>query len=212
MTNENDLMMKLVTAKQIMNKHNEIGRGGVRIENSSPMVEEFRQPSSNYNIPSEYMNESLTMGHLQTDDINHPLLSESQVKTNMSVSQPMTSDRIMSSKLPDSIKQLMMEHPIAQPSNTLNGGATLSDDLVERASRLMGTQPSKQPQQTVPRQPSNNIPPSNELKSMIQEAVREVLSENGLITESVSKTNDVFSFRVGSHIFEGKVTKIKKLK
>jgi hypothetical protein len=47
---------------------------------------------------------------------------------------------------------------------------------------------------------------------MIQEAVREVLSENGLITESVSKTNDVFSFRVGSHIFEGKVTKIKKLK
>jgi len=47
---------------------------------------------------------------------------------------------------------------------------------------------------------------------MVMEAVREVLSENGLITESVTKTNDVFSFRVGSHIFEGKVTKIKKLK
>lgn len=212
MTNENDLMMKLVAAKQIMNKHNEIGRGGVRMENSSPMVEEFKQPTSNYNIPSEYMNESLSTGHQQTDDINHPLLSESQVKQNMSVSQPMTSDRIMSSKLPDSIKQLMMEHPISQPSNNLNGGATLSDDLIERASRLMGTQPSKQPQQNVPRQPSNNIPPSNELKSMIQEAVREVLSENGLITESVSKTNDIFSFRVGAHIFEGKVTKIKKLK
>jgi hypothetical protein len=29
MTNENDLMMKLVAAKQIMNKHNEIGRGGI---------------------------------------------------------------------------------------------------------------------------------------------------------------------------------------
>ena len=212
MTNENDLMMKLVAAKQIMNKHNEMGRGGVRMENSSPMVEEFKQPTSNYNIPSEYMNESLSTGYQQTDDINHPLLSESQVKQNMSVSQPMTSDRIMSSKLPDSIKQLMMEHPISQPSNNLNGGATLSDDLIERASRLMGTQPSKQPQQNVPRQPSNNIPPSNELKSMIQEAVREVLSENGLITESVSKTNDIFSFRVGAHIFEGKVTKIKKLK
>lgn len=212
MTNENDLMMKLVAAKQIMNKHNEIGRGGVRMENSSPMVEEFKQPTSNYNIPSEYMNESLSTGYQQTDDINHPLLSESQVKQNMSVSQPMTSDRIMSSKLPDSIKQLMMEHPISQPSNNLNGGATLSDDLIERASRLMGTQPSKQPQQNVPRQPSNNIPPSNELKSMIQEAVREVLSENGLITESVSKTNDIFTFRVGAHIFEGKVTKIKKLK
>lgn len=212
MTNENDLMMKLVTAKQIMNKHNEIGRGGVRIENSSPMVEEFRQPSSNYNIPSEYMNESLTMGHLQTDDINYPLLSESQVKQNVGMPQPLTSDRIMSSKLPDSIKQLMIEHPIAQPSNSLNGGATLSSELVEKASRLMGNQSSKQPQQDVSRQPSNYIPPSNELKSMIQEAVREVLSENGLITESVSKTNDVFSFRVGSHVFVGKVTKIKKVK
>ena len=212
MTNENDLMMKLVAAKQIMNKHNEIGRGGVRMENPSPMVEDYKQPTSNYNIPSEYMNESLTMGHLQNDDINHPLLSEAHVKQNMGVQQPLTSDRIMNSKLPDSIKQLMMEHPISQPSNTLNGGATLSDDLVERASRLMGTQPSGQPQQNPPRQPSNHIPPSNELKSMIQEAVREVLSENGLITESVSKTNDVFSFRVGSHVFEGKVTKIKKLK
>jgi hypothetical protein len=46
---------------------------------------------------------------------------------------------------------------------------------------------------------------------MMREVVSEVLSENGLLVESVSKSNDVFSFRVGKHIFEGKVTKIKKV-
>jgi hypothetical protein len=61
-------------------------------------------------------------------------------------------------------------------------------------------------------QQSNQIPMNGDLKEMIREAVRDVLSENGLITESVSKTNDVFSFQVGKHIFEGKVTKIKKVR
>jgi len=49
------------------------------------------------------------------------------------------------------------------------------------------------------------------LKELLKEVVREVLAENGMITESVSKTNDVFSFKVGKHIFEGKVTKVKKI-
>ena len=52
----------------------------------------------------------------------------------------------------------------------------------------------------------------NTLKDIIRETIEEVLSENGLLVESTSKTNDVFQFRVGSHIFEGKVTKIKKIK
>ena len=69
----------------------------------------------------------------------------------------------------------------------------------------MGTQKPKS-------QPQSQSQPSNEsLKDMIREAVRDVLSENGLITESVSKSNDVFSFRVGKHVFEGKVTKVKKV-
>jgi hypothetical protein len=67
-----------------------------------------------------------------------------------------------------------------------------------------------QPTQQRPQQ-SSQIPMNGDLKEMIREAVRDVLSENGMITESVSKTNDVFTFRVGKHIFEGKVTKIKKV-
>lgn len=216
MTNENDLMMKLVTAKKIMNKHNEIGRGGLPVTTTSntPMVDTYTQPNATYNIPQEYMNESMTMGHMQNDDINYPLLSETAMneKNLTKTYSPAPSERIMSSKLPDAIKQLMIEHPIHQPDNPLTGGAQISNELVEKASRLMSVN-AKGEQQTQ-RRPvqEQRIQPTGDLKTMVMEAVREVLSENGLITESVSKTNDVFSFRVGSHIFEGKVTKIKKVK
>ena len=47
-----------------------------------------------------------------------------------------------------------------------------------------------------------------------EEALREfyrVLKENGLVMESAEKSNEIFSFKVGKHVFEGKVTKIKKL-
>ena len=215
MTNENDLMMKLVNAKKIMNKHNEIGRGGLPVTmNDSPKVETYNQPNATYNIPQEYMNESMTMGHIQNDDVNYPLLSESAMneKNLTKTYSPAPSERIMSSKLPDAIKQLMIEHPIHQPDNPLSGGAQISNELVEKASRLMGAnakgeqQPQRRPVQ------EQYTQPTGDLKTMIREAVREVLSENGLITESVSKANDVFTFRVGSHVFEGKVTKIKKVK
>jgi hypothetical protein len=46
---------------------------------------------------------------------------------------------------------------------------------------------------------------------MIESAVNNALKENGLLVESTEKTNEVFTFKVGKHIFEGKVTKIKKL-
>jgi hypothetical protein len=47
---------------------------------------------------------------------------------------------------------------------------------------------------------------------MLREAVREVLMENGLLTESKEKSDELFSFKVGKHIFEGKVTRIRKVK
>jgi DUF917 family protein len=49
------------------------------------------------------------------------------------------------------------------------------------------------------------------IKKMIREAVDEALEENGLIVESSEKANEMLSFKVGKHVFEGKVTKIKKL-
>jgi hypothetical protein len=115
----------------------------------------------------------------------------------------------MSSKLPEEIKRLMIEHPINQPNSM--SGPTLSNDLVEKASRLMGT--SQKPQI---KESSKQAQPSSlemlGLKEMIRETIREVLSENGLLVESSNKTDEQFNFKVGKHIFEGKVTKIKKLK
>ena len=49
------------------------------------------------------------------------------------------------------------------------------------------------------------------LKKMMKQVVKEVLKENGMLVESVERSNDNFKFQVGNHIFEGKLTKIKKL-
>jgi hypothetical protein len=128
-------------------------------------------------------------------------------------------DRILNSKLPDEIKKLMIEHPIDQP-NTM-AGPTLSNDLIEAASRLMksdsnGTipQPQQRTQQSQPQSQgyNNSGIDYGVLKSIIKDTITEVLTEKGLVAESTSKAKEQISFRVGQHVFEGVVTKIKKMK
>jgi len=144
--------------------------------------------------------------------MNQPYLSELPKVNTKPVGVP-TVDAIKNSKLPDEIKKLMMEHPIAQPQQS---NPTLSNDLIERASRLMKENSgqyvpdSAKPKQQTQTQPSGNLD-YKVLQKMINEAVNKALKENGLIAESSEKTNELFSFKVGKHIFEGKVTKIKKL-
>jgi hypothetical protein len=108
----------------------------------------------------------------------------------------------------------MIEHPIEQPNS--NNGSVLSNELVQAASRLMKTDAAgkiasqkSQPQQ--PQYQSNNFD-INLLKSVIKETIEEVLTEKGMISESTQKTKEQISFRVGQHVFEGVVTKIKKMK
>jgi hypothetical protein len=69
----------------------------------------------------------------------------------------------------------------------------------------------KQPQTQYQTQNSSNIDYSL-LKSIIRDTITEVLTEKGLVAESSSKTKESISFRVGQHVFEGFVTKIKKMK
>ena len=114
----------------------------------------------------------------------------------------------MSSKLPEEIKKLMIEHPIEQPTMGVNTNVGITDDLVERASRLMDTNPKQSINENKPTQQTST---SLDIKSVIKETVKEVLKENGLLTESESKSNEQFKFRVGQHLFEGKITKIKKI-
>jgi hypothetical protein len=191
-----DFIQKLMIAKQVMDKTNNIPRGGVN--GTLPVNENFdshriatpelhlEQPiPATYNIPQEYIETS------QPKTIKPPVVTE---------------DRIKNSKLPDAIKELMLKHPIKQPEQY---SATLSDDIIERASRLMGenktiTQTSSQP--TSKPQSKNS-----DIKKIVRETVEEVLRENGLLMESESKSNETFQFRVGKHVFEGKMTKVKKL-
>jgi hypothetical protein len=51
----------------------------------------------------------------------------------------------------------------------------------------------------------------NDIRDIVRETVEDVLKENGLLVESESKSNDLFKFRVGQHLFEGKVLNVKKM-
>lgn len=206
--NENDLMSRLVASKAIMDSP-KFNKSANSMNQGLPptSLQEFDMPQVKYNIPQEFLQESP-----QANPISQPYLSELPKVNTKPVGVP-TVDAIKNSKLPDEIKKLMMEHPIAQPQQQ---SPTLSNDLIERASRLMKENPgqyvpeSAKPKQTTQSQPSGNFD-YKVLQKMINEAVNNALRENGLIAESSEKTNEVFSFKVGKHIFEGKVTKIKKL-
>jgi len=196
----NDLMQKLAMSKKIMDASDKIKPG--QAQGSLPMSENI---NASYNIPQDML-QSVPQQPTQQ-------MAQAQ---QMSQPQPMTEDRIQNSKLPDEIKQLMMEHPIQQP-NFGGGGPVLSDDVIEGAQRLMG----KTPQQTVSENVS--VPSSSnngDLKQMIRDVVRdtvrdvvrEELQNAGMLTEGNTKTNESLQLRVGKHVFEGRVTKIKKVK
>ena len=199
MTNENDLIQKLMISKKIMEKHNTIPRRSDALPDiNTPMVESYEAPQAKYNLPQELVQE---------------LVQESTYQPKSQ--QPVTQDKILSSKLPDEIKKLMIEHPISQPNST--SGPTLSNELVDKAARLMslGSDGNGYKGKGSIRETEShkeNLLNNTNLRSLLKEVVEEVLSENGMLIESTSKTNDTFSFKVGKHIFEGKVTKVKKIK
>lgn len=203
MNSEAELLQKLMVSKKIMEKHNDMGRGQARNINmggeySNPMVESYDAPPAKYNLPADLLEESRPVSQPRQSNI------------------PME-DRIASSKLPDEIKRLMMEHPIQQPTMGMSSGAVLSDDLVEKASRLMKTNAkgdqileSKPRQQTQQVQASSSLS-ANQIREIVRETVQDVLKENGLLVESESNSGEMFKFRVGQHLFEGKVLKVKKI-
>jgi len=188
-------MQKLAMSKKIMDKHNEVPRGqtgGLSTVNENT--------NAKYNIPQDVLSESAPQ---QQPNIQNTISTKT-----------VTNDAVLNSKLPDEIKKLMLENPIVQPQMN---GATLSNDVIEGAVRLMnnGTTNTQVTQESTNTKTSNN-----DLKQMIRDVVRdtvrdvvkEELTNAGLISESSQKTNETLSLRVGKHIFEGRVTKIKKVK
>lgn len=204
MNNEMDLMQRLAVSKKIMEKHNEIKRGDSRP--ITPMMENYEPVSAKYNLPDELLSESTQSKSTQYDP-----------------SQPLDEEKIMNSKLPEEIKRLMIEQPIVQPTS-MGGGATLSNEVIEGATRLMKKDKVNETQvtntqQTITKQKPNNTNDLNEIKSIIRDVVRdtvrdvvrEELKQAGMLTESTNDSNEVIQFKVGKHLFVGRVTKIKKL-
>ena len=195
MNTEEELLQRLVISKKIMEKHNDMGRGkSSQSLPSAPMVEDYQPVNAKYNLPNDL------------------LMSEAPQPT-IKQSGPMTADKIVNSKLPDEIKKLMLEHPISQPQSM--GGPTLSNELVDKAARLMSVDASGKQVNEIPRRKNDIIEESynnnQNLRSILKEVVTEVLEESGLLVESEKKSNETFKFRVGNHIFEGTLTKIKKI-
>jgi hypothetical protein len=123
-----------------------------------------------------------------------------------------TTEKILNSKLPDAIKNLMIEHPIQQPQQLT---PVLSDDIIEKAARLMNNNKDtivetvNNKKSTIPQQQTQS---NSDLRKMLKEVVTEVLTEKGIIHESEQKSQQMVQIKVGNHIFEGKISKIKKLK
>jgi len=195
--NEQELMQKLALSKAIMDKSDTIKKGSL----PPTSLQEFAAPNAKYNIPQDMMQEETQQPYL------------SAVPNVKPVGAP-TVDAIKNSKLPEEIKRLMIEHPIAQPQQMTN--PTLSNELVEKAARLMkenksGYYPESAKKETTQKSEKSSGLNMSQIKEMIEEAVNNALRENGLLVESTERANETFSFKVGKHIFEGKVTKIKKL-
>ena len=201
------LMEKLALSKAIMDKAD-----GIKSSNSMngglppTSLQQFDVPNAKYNIPSEFLQEGPSQ---QT-----PYLSSAPRENTKPVGNP-TVDAIKNSKLPDEIKRLMMEHPIGQPQQQ---PTTISNELIEKASRLMKDNSNNYiPDSAKPKQVQTQPIPSvgnidyNVIQKMITEAVNNALRENGLFMESSEKSNELFTFKVGKHVFEGKVNKIKKM-
>ena len=189
-----DFIQKLMISKQIMDKHKEIPRGqspDMVSENISiPTQVDVYNPEpipATYNIPQEYLSQQ------PSRPMTPPVVTE---------------DRIKNSKLPDAIKDLMMKHPIKQPESY---SPTISNDIIEKAARLMGE--NKTITQTSNTSNSKQTQTNNgDLKRIVKETLEELLMEHGIISESQTKTEEIFQFKVGKHIFEGKILKVKKLR
>lgn len=203
-----DLMQRLAVSKKIMEKSEQIKNVDGRKVNM-PIVEEFEPVNAKYNLPQDILVEQP-----QSTNFHDP-------------TKPMDENRILNSKLPDEIKRLMIEQPIVQPSS-MGGSANISEEVIQGAQRLMNLGSKKmtdipnvvseQINLTQTRNESSNVN-VNEIKTMlrdvvrdtVRDVVREELKEAGMLVESTTNSNDTIQFKVGNHIFIGRVTKVKKV-
>tara|TARA_R110002049_G_scaffold28862_4_gene98324 strand:+ start:5388 stop:5999 length:612 start_codon:yes stop_codon:yes gene_type:complete len=198
------LQQSLVNAKKVMNK-----------------VDGGSFTSGNVNLSQTNMTDSTGLLSSPTplpQSVPTPNITES--RQDLSPKSNITEDRINKSRLPDAIKQAMINNPI--PDIPFNGGGVgLTDEFLSGVQEQMNKQGmgTSEPQTNNTKPQINNVVPpigkttkkisSKNLKSIIKESVKELLDETiGLKTDN----DENFQFRVGDRIFYGKITSSKTVK
>jgi hypothetical protein len=185
-----DLMRRLVNAKKVMNK---VDGGDFTKGNIDPTALQQNQSNLVSDAPKQ------NVRNVASNVVNE--------------------DKIRNSKLPDAIKQAMINNPIPTVDNI-----SLSDNLdlsiVEGAKKLMekeGLSSTSQKAPTLQTQPTSNV--GGDLKSIIKETIKETLEEivdrklELILTASqTASINENLVLKVGDSIFKGKITGVNKAK
>jgi hypothetical protein len=183
---ENDLMRKLVNAKKVMNKVD----GG------------------------DFQRGNINEGMLLSDPEE---LMKSQTPQPAQSARPVSTpsiDKIRESKLPDAIKQAMIDNPIPQmPQISLNEG--LDMDFIKGAKKLMEQEGLSKKTTPQPKQVPTQQIDMNAISVLIENTIRKVLDEklNQILTaQQTSTINENLVLKVGDSIFKGKITGVNKAK
>lgn len=184
---QNDLMMKLVQAKKVMNKveTGSFERGNV---NETVLRSDPEELSAQYN---------------QQPQVRQQEYQQSNV------------NRIMESKLPDAIKKAMIENPINQISLTDSLDLNFIEKtkrLMESEGVSTKKSPSKQ-QGSSQSYNSNDLIPI--IENIVRKTVTEILDAklNQILTaQQTLSINENLVLKVGDSIFKGKITGVNKSK
>lgn len=201
----NELMKKLAQAKKVMNKVETgdyvTGQVDEQILRSNPEdvnLSSFQYPKDTLQINEEVEN----YGDVSRFNVN----------------KPVDINKIKNSKLPDAIKQAMIEHPIVIPEISLSDGIDMK--IIKGAKRLM-EQDSPSPKKKVISENTHKHEPqtinTNELVTtlipIMENIIRKVMDEklNQILTaQQTQSINENLVLKVGDSVFKGKITGVNK--
>jgi hypothetical protein len=195
---QNELMEKLAKASKIMKKvDNGNYQKGYINENDYDFSENEYEPQQFINQPN----------------INLPSVNESNALSLNNSGLPNV-NKINNSKLPDAIKQAMIERPIQQ----ISMNETVDMSFVKGAKRLIeqeNGQSKKTPQRQNTQSNNGGNIDMNLITSIVENTVRKVMDEklNQLLAAQQTTTiNETLVLKVGDSIFKGKITGVNKAK
>ena len=203
---EESLMSKLAGSKKLMNTSN--------VKKPSKKMDYYGDDDENNNV-----NYNINENMLYSDP--NGLIETPTSNPTRSYPTP-TINKINESRLPENIKQAMINNPIVQPDISLS--ETLDIKLVQKARKLMeqdnpkstSLKSKQSTQQNNGYNTNNNISEIiNAMTPIIENTIRKVLDEKltQILTASeTSSLNENLVLKVGDSIFKGKITGVKTAK